>query len=126
MVGLKAALDFFHTIGPSRIYQRIHELARRVRDCVRKYPQLRLTNASADPFYAGMVSFEPAKGDLRRVVHAAIVNCLSSNLDEQSSSIRVVAFGKFFMTLPIPRGASDMYVEMVGLVKPDGGTSTTW
>jgi hypothetical protein len=58
----------------------------------------------------------------RRVIHAAIVNCLSSNLDEQSSVVRVVAFGKFFMTLPIPRGASDMYVEMVGLVTPGDGT----
>ena len=68
MVGLKAALEFFNTIGPTRIYQRAHELAGRVRDCVRKYPQLRLTNASADAFYGGMVSFEPMKGDLRRVM----------------------------------------------------------
>lgn len=76
MVGLKAALHFFHTIGPNRIYQRIHELAGRVRDCVRKYPQLRLANASADSFYAGMVSFEPVKGDLRRVVQ----ECAARNI----------------------------------------------
>jgi hypothetical protein len=58
----------------------------------------------------------------RRVIEAAIVNCLSSNIDEQSSAIRVVAFGKFFMTLPIPRGGSDMYVETVGLVAARDGT----
>ncbi len=68
MVGLKSALDFFHTIGSKRVYQRIHELAGRVRDQIRKYPQLRLANASADPFYAGLVSFEPVKGNLNRVV----------------------------------------------------------
>jgi selenocysteine lyase/cysteine desulfurase len=68
MVGLKAALDFFNTIGPKRIYQRIHELAGRVRDRIRKYPELRLANASADAFYAGLVSFEPVKGDLKRVL----------------------------------------------------------
>src|SRR5262245_16634212 len=69
IVGLKAALDFFNTIGPRRIYQRIHELAGRVRDRIRKHGDLRLANASGDAFYAGMVSFEPVKGDLRRVVH---------------------------------------------------------
>jgi selenocysteine lyase/cysteine desulfurase len=68
MVGLKAALDFFQTLGPERVYRRIHELATRVRDKVRSYPELRLANASADAFYGGLVSFEPAKGDLTRVV----------------------------------------------------------
>src|SRR5207245_6680649 len=42
MVGLKAALDFFQTIGPARIYERSHQLATRVRDFVLKHPQLRL------------------------------------------------------------------------------------
>ncbi len=60
MVGLKAALDFFHTLGPERIYARIHENATRVRDHIAKYPQLRLVNASKDEFYGGLVSFEPA------------------------------------------------------------------
>ena len=68
MVGLKAALDFHNTIGPKRIYQRVHELAGRVRERIRRYSQLRLANASADAFYAGMVSFEPVKGDLKRVM----------------------------------------------------------
>jgi selenocysteine lyase/cysteine desulfurase len=68
MIGLKAALGFFQRIGPDRIYRRIHELASRVRDAVQKRPHLRLANASADAFYAGQVSFEPAKGDLDRVL----------------------------------------------------------
>ncbi len=68
MVGLKAALDFVREIGPERIYARIHELARRVRDRVKEHPGLRLCNASADEFFGGLVSFEPAKGDFKRVL----------------------------------------------------------
>ncbi|MBI1913553.1 MAG: aminotransferase class V-fold PLP-dependent enzyme [Planctomycetes bacterium] len=68
MVGLRAALDFFQAIGPERIYQRIHALAGRVRERLKGRPQLRLANASADSFYGGMVSVEPVKGDLKRVV----------------------------------------------------------
>jgi selenocysteine lyase/cysteine desulfurase len=67
MVGLKAALDLHKTIGPERVFGRIHELAKRVRDRVAQYPQLRLLNASADAFYGGLVSFEPVRGDLSRV-----------------------------------------------------------
>jgi isopenicillin-N epimerase len=68
MVGLKAALDFHLTIGPQRVYARIHELAKRVRDRLKEYPQLRLANASDDAFYGGLVSFEPVTGDLKRVL----------------------------------------------------------
>jgi selenocysteine lyase/cysteine desulfurase len=68
MVGLKAALDFFQTIGPERIYKRIHELAKQVRDRVQGYSHLSLANASADAFYGGLVSFQPATGDLKRVL----------------------------------------------------------
>jgi isopenicillin-N epimerase len=76
MVGLRAALDFFHTIGPARIYGRIHELARRVAERVRTYPRLRLANVGPDACYAGLVSFEPAEGDLRRVV----AECAARNI----------------------------------------------
>lgn len=76
MVGLKAALDFCQAIGPVRIYRRIHQLAGRVRERVSRYSQLSLVNASADPFYAGLVSFEPAKGDLKRVV----TECAARNI----------------------------------------------
>jgi selenocysteine lyase/cysteine desulfurase len=68
MVGLKAALDFHQALGPERVYARIHELAKRVRDRLKEHPQLRLANASADAFYGGLVSFEPVKGDLKRVL----------------------------------------------------------
>lgn len=68
MVGLKAALDFFQAVGPERIYKRIHELAGRVRAGIQKRAQFRLANASAEPFYAGMVSFEPVKGGLDLVL----------------------------------------------------------
>jgi selenocysteine lyase/cysteine desulfurase len=68
MVGLKAALDFFQSIGPDRIYQRIHQLASRVRDRIQSQARFRLANATAHSFYAGMVSFEPAQGDLKRLV----------------------------------------------------------
>lgn len=72
MVGLKAAIDFYNQLGPPTIYERIHELAKQVRDRVVSYPELHIVNASGDPFYGGMVTFEPDKakwsGDLKRVV----------------------------------------------------------
>jgi isopenicillin-N epimerase len=68
MVGLKAALDFHRAVGPERVYARIHELAKRVRERIAAHAQLRLTNASADAFYGGLVSFEPVQGDLKRVL----------------------------------------------------------
>jgi isopenicillin-N epimerase len=68
MVGLKAALDFHRSLGPERIYGRIHDLARRVRDRIANMPKLRLANASADAFYGGLVSFEPVEGDLSGVM----------------------------------------------------------
>jgi isopenicillin-N epimerase len=68
MVGLKAALDFHLTLGPERVFARIHELAGRVRDRLKQYPQVRLVNASTDSFYAGLVSFEPVHGDFKRVL----------------------------------------------------------
>src|SRR5262249_32338642 len=68
MVGLKAARDFIKALGPERVYKRIHELAGKVRERVAANPRLRLTNASADSFYAGLVSFEAATGDLKGLV----------------------------------------------------------
>lgn len=59
MVGLKAALDLFHQIGPERIYARGHQLATRVRDFVASKSQLKVVNASKDEFFGTLVSFEP-------------------------------------------------------------------
>jgi isopenicillin-N epimerase len=85
MVGLKAALDFFHALGPERVYARIHELARRVRDRIAEHQRLRLANASADAFYGGLVSFEPAQGDLKGVV----AECAARNIRIVGSPERV-------------------------------------
>jgi selenocysteine lyase/cysteine desulfurase len=72
MVGLKEALDFHKQLSPQVVYARIHELARQVRDRIAAHPQLRIVNASSDPFFGGMVTFEPDKakwnGDFTRVV----------------------------------------------------------
>jgi isopenicillin-N epimerase len=40
LVGLGAALDFHNALGPGRVYARIHELAKRLRDELKEYPQL--------------------------------------------------------------------------------------
>jgi hypothetical protein len=59
----------------------------------------------------------------RRVLHAAIINCTSLNLDEGAlSNVPVAAFGKFFLILPLMRSQTDIYVETVGLVVPGDGT----
>lgn len=76
MVGLKAALDFFHSIGPERIYSRLHALARSVRDRVSAQPQLRVVNASKDEFFGSLVSFEPVAGDLKRIA----AECAARNI----------------------------------------------
>jgi Putative Flp pilus-assembly TadE/G-like len=55
----------------------------------------------------------------RRILHAAVVNCRSLGLNAGArSSIPVAAFGKFFLTLPLSRAQTDLYVELVDLVKP--------
>jgi len=65
----------------------------------------------------------PAAPD-RRILYAAIINCQSLRLDgEAQSNVPVAAFGKFFLTLPLARAQTDLYVEMVGLVRPGDGVS---
>jgi hypothetical protein len=64
----------------------------------------------------------------RRILYAAVVNCQSLRLvgDAQSdaqSNVPVAAFGKFFLTSPLARLQTDLYVEMVGLVRPGDGVS---
>ena len=55
----------------------------------------------------------------RRILHAAIINCLSLGLaGSAQSDVPVAAFGKFFLTLPLQRSQTDLYVEAVGLVRP--------
>jgi len=42
---------------------------------------------------------------------------------EAQSNVPVAAFSKFFLTLPLTRAQTDLYVEMVGLVRPGDGVS---
>jgi hypothetical protein len=48
-----------------------------------------------------------------------VVNCRSLGLNAGArSDIPVAAFAKFFLTLPLSRAQTDLYVEIVDLVKP--------
>jgi len=59
----------------------------------------------------------------RRVLQAAVVNCLNLSRGESAmTNIPVAAFGKFFLTLPLMPSQTDLYVEIVGLVVPGDGT----
>jgi isopenicillin-N epimerase len=86
MVGLNAALDFFQMVGPEKIYARQHQLATQVRDHVARYPKARIVNASSDPFFGGLVSFEPVPA----VAAGATTGGLKRVADECSArSIRI-------------------------------------
>ena len=59
----------------------------------------------------------------RRILHAAVVNCQSLQLEgEMQFKVPVAAFAKLFLTLPLG-SQTDLYVEMVGLVHPGDGVS---
>jgi Flp pilus assembly protein TadG len=76
--------------------------------------------SGAPACYSGDLSGTPD----RRILHAAIVNCQSLQLvGEVQSTVPVAAFGKFFLTLPLARSQTDLYVELVGLVRPGDGVS---
>jgi hypothetical protein len=60
----------------------------------------------------------------RRLIHGAVINCQSlGSVNEPDSNVPVAAFGKFFLTLPLAPAQTDLYVEMVGLVRPGDGVS---
>jgi hypothetical protein len=42
---------------------------------------------------------------------------------EEQFNVPVAAFAKLFLTLPLERSQTDLYVEMVGLVRPGDGVS---
>jgi selenocysteine lyase/cysteine desulfurase len=89
IVGVKAALDFYRAIGPERIYARIHEMGRKVRDRLRADSRVRLLNASADNFHAGLVSFAAVKGDLKRVKAECDKRLIRVRYWEEDERIRV-------------------------------------
>jgi selenocysteine lyase/cysteine desulfurase len=70
MAGLQAALDFHKQLGPAMVYQRIHELAAKVRDRLAGGGRVKVTTSAEDKLYGGLVSFEPVKGDLQNVLKA--------------------------------------------------------
>jgi len=82
-VGLKAALDFHQTLGPDRVYARMHEMARKVHDHVAKYPQLYFWNASRDEYYGGLTCFgiKPnADGAANKGLERAAAECAARNI----------------------------------------------
>jgi selenocysteine lyase/cysteine desulfurase len=62
------------------VYARIHELASQVRERVARYPQLSITNASADRFYGGLVTFEPNQGKGKLDLKPVMDQCASRNI----------------------------------------------
>jgi hypothetical protein len=55
----------------------------------------------------------------RRVLEVAVLNCQNLGLaGAVQVAVPVAAFAKFFLTLPLARSQTDLYVELVGLVKP--------
>jgi len=56
--GYLAALRLVKQIGPERIYRRIHDLAKDVRERAARIPNAKLLTPEDDRFYGGMVTFE--------------------------------------------------------------------
>jgi hypothetical protein len=72
--------------------------------------------SGAPACYSGGV---PSDISDRRVLYSAIVNCQSLGLvGGNQSNVPVAAFGKLFLTLPLQQSQTDLYVELIGLVKP--------
>jgi selenocysteine lyase/cysteine desulfurase len=55
--GTRAAIDFFNTIGPQRIYDRIHALARHAHARAQAIHYLNLLSSPDHNLYAGMIAF---------------------------------------------------------------------
>ena len=55
----------------------------------------------------------------RRILTAAVINCQSLALPGGAqANVPVAAFAKLFLTLPLARAQTDLYVEVIGLVRP--------
>ncbi len=65
--GLMAGMRFAQRIGPERIYQRIHELARRTRERTRQLPYLELLTPDDERMYGAMVTFRLKLPDDKRL-----------------------------------------------------------
>ena len=59
----------------------------------------------------------------RRVLYVAVINCQGLGLRGGAQlHVPVAAFGKLFLTLPLQQAQTDIYAELIGLVKPRDGT----
>jgi hypothetical protein len=59
----------------------------------------------------------------RRLIQAAVINCLSLDLAPGAqTNLPVAAFSKFFLTLPLAPSQTDLFVETVGLMNPSDRT----
>ena len=57
----------------------------------------------------------------RRILHVAMLNCLSLSVNGNANNVPVAAFAQLFMTLPIPTKDDVPYAEFVGLDQPGNG-----
>ena len=56
---------------------------------------------------------------LLTILTAAVINCQSLALPGGAqANVPVAAFAKLFLTLPLARAQTDLYVEVIGLVRP--------
>jgi Flp pilus assembly protein TadG len=57
----------------------------------------------------------------RRILHVAMLNCLSLSVNGSATNVPVAAFAELFMTLPVPTKNDVPYAEFVGLDQPGNG-----
>jgi len=57
----------------------------------------------------------------RRILHVAILNCLSLAIQGHATNVPVAAYAKMFLTVPVDSPVTDPYVEMTGLDTPGDG-----
>ena len=68
--GMMAGLDFAGAIGPDRIYNRIHQLARNAFDRARKLPYLKMLTPDNDSMFGSLVSFQMTPDHYKRFAAA--------------------------------------------------------
>ena len=64
--GMMAGLDFANAIGPNRIYNRIHQLARQAFDRAHKLPYLKMLTPDNDRMFGSLVSFQMTTDHFKR------------------------------------------------------------
>jgi hypothetical protein len=59
----------------------------------------------------------------RRLIFAAIANCIAQPIGSGSTKVNAAAFGQFFLTEPVGTQGS-VYAELVNIVKPGAGSGS--